>query len=54
MDDMKGRVALVTAGSNGLGAEVVRQLARRGADVAFTYRQDAAAAKAVTAAVLIS
>lgn len=51
MDDMKGRVALVTAGSKGLGAEVVRQLARRGADVAFTYRQDAAAAKAVTAAV---
>ncbi|MGH9492095.1 MAG: SDR family NAD(P)-dependent oxidoreductase [Terriglobales bacterium] len=51
MGDMKGRVALVTAGSKGLGAEVVRQLARRGADVAFTYKQDAAAAKMVVAQV---
>ena len=51
MGDMKGRVALVTAGSKGLGAEVVRQLARRGADVAFTYKQDSAAAKSVAAEV---
>ena len=51
MGDMKGRVALVTAGSKGLGAEVVRQLARRGADVAFTYKQDTAAAKMVAAQV---
>ena len=51
MGDMKGRVALVTAGSKGLGAEVVRELARRGADVAFTYKQDSAAAKMVAAQV---
>jgi len=46
--DMREQVALVTAGSKGLGAEVVRQLALRGADVAFTYKQDTAAAKAIT------
>lgn len=45
MPELKGRVALVTAGSRGLGAEVVRQLAGQGADVAFTYVQDARAAK---------
>jgi 3-oxoacyl-[acyl-carrier protein] reductase len=32
-----GRVALVTGGSRGIGAEVVRRLAGEGADVAFTY-----------------
>jgi 3-oxoacyl-[acyl-carrier protein] reductase len=38
-------VALVTAGSRGLGAEIVRQLAKAGADVAFTYVQDNTAAE---------
>src|SRR5205814_696905 len=45
--DMKDKVVLVTAGSKGLGAEVVRQLADRGADVAFTYKQDTAAARSM-------
>ena len=40
MTDLSGKVALVTAGSRGLGAEIVRQLAQAGADVAFTYLQD--------------
>jgi 3-oxoacyl-[acyl-carrier protein] reductase len=44
MTSLKNRVALVTAGSRGLGAEIVRQLADNGADVAFTYLQDSAAA----------
>jgi len=39
--------ALVTAGSRGLGAEIVRSLARAGHDVAFTYIEDAAAAKSL-------
>jgi 3-oxoacyl-[acyl-carrier protein] reductase len=45
--DLNGRVALVTGGSRGLGAEIVRQLAGQGADVAFTYLQDTAAAEAM-------
>lgn len=47
MNGIKNRVALVTAGSRGLGAEIVRQLAAAGAHVAFTYLRDAAAGKRV-------
>ena len=34
---LAGKVALVTGGSRGIGAEVVRQLAAEGAGVAFTF-----------------
>lgn len=34
---MSSPVALVTGGSRGLGAEIVRELAKAGHDVAFTY-----------------
>ena len=47
MIDLNGRVALVTAGSRGLGAEIVRELAGRGVDVAFTYLQNTTAAEAL-------
>src|SRR5437868_5007966 len=42
-----GKVALVTGGSRGIGAAVVRRLARDGAAVAFTYAANEAAARAL-------
>jgi 3-oxoacyl-[acyl-carrier protein] reductase len=49
MSDLSGSIALVTAGSRGLGAEIVRQLAGAGADVAFTYLSEREAADDVVA-----
>lgn len=49
MASLAGRVALVTGGSRGIGASVVRRLAQDGADVAFTYREAEQSAKAVVA-----
>ncbi|MFF3440616.1 SDR family NAD(P)-dependent oxidoreductase [Streptosporangium sp. NPDC002721] len=44
---LKGKVALVTGGSRGLGAATVRLLAEQGADVAFTYVSSEERARAV-------
>lgn len=42
-----GKAAFVTGGSRGIGAAVVRRLARDGAAVAFTYASNQAAAQAL-------
>lgn len=51
MLDLGGRACLVTGGSRGIGAAVVRLLARNGARVAIGYRSDARAAEDLVAEV---
>ena len=46
MIDLSGKTALVTGGSRGIGRAIVTRLADQGADVAFTYKGNAAAAAA--------
>jgi len=46
---LQDKVALVTGGSRGIGAGIVRRFAEQGADVAFTYRSSAEQAEAITA-----
>jgi len=53
MQDFEGRTgaAVVTGGSGGIGAAIVRMLAERGSDVLFTYRSNRAVADALVAEV---
>lgn len=48
--DVKGKVALVTGSSKGLGRAIVLRLAAAGADVVINYSRDADAAEEVRAA----
>jgi 3-oxoacyl-[acyl-carrier protein] reductase len=48
---LTGKVALVSGGSRGIGRAIVELLARDGMDVVFFYRDNAAAAQEVVAAV---
>ncbi|CAB3844696.1 Cyclic-di-GMP-binding biofilm dispersal mediator protein [Achromobacter aegrifaciens] len=43
--EFQGKVALVTGGTRGIGAAIVRRFAERGADVAFTYARSDQTAK---------
>lgn len=52
MADLKGRVALVTGGSRGVGRGVALRLAADGAAVAVNYRRDADAAEEVVAEIV--
>ena len=49
---LKGKIAIVTGGSRGIGRAIVELLAAQGADVTFFYRGNAAAADDVVATVL--
>jgi 3-oxoacyl-[acyl-carrier protein] reductase len=49
--DLTGKSAVVTGGSRGIGRAIVLRLAQQGADVAFSYRGNEAAAKETSAAV---
>jgi 3-oxoacyl-[acyl-carrier protein] reductase len=51
MIDLSGKAALVTGGSRGIGRAIVVRLAMQGADVAFTYKGNAAAAGETVAVV---
>jgi 3-oxoacyl-[acyl-carrier protein] reductase len=47
--ELAGQVVIVTGGSRGIGAAIAVELARRGADVAITYKANAEAAAEVEA-----
>jgi len=49
MEEIQGRIALVTGGSRGIGRAICLALAAAGADVAVNYRRQEAAAEAVCA-----
>jgi 3-oxoacyl-[acyl-carrier protein] reductase len=51
MIDLSGKAALVTGGARGIGRAIVIRLATQGADVAFSYKGNAAAAAETAAAV---
>jgi 3-oxoacyl-[acyl-carrier protein] reductase len=44
---LEGKIALVTGGGRGIGRAIVLELAASGADVAFTFRENAAQAEEV-------
>jgi 3-oxoacyl-[acyl-carrier protein] reductase len=50
-ESLKGKVAMVTGGSRGIGAAIAKRLAGEGASVAITYAKDASSAAVVVKAI---
>jgi 3-oxoacyl-[acyl-carrier protein] reductase len=48
---LAGKVALITGGSRGIGAAIVRRLAKEGATIAFTYSSSPEKAESLQAAI---
>lgn len=51
MDDLQGKIALVTGSSRGIGRAIALGLARAGADIALNYRERAGDAREAEAAI---
>jgi 3-oxoacyl-[acyl-carrier protein] reductase len=51
-DDLRGKNALITGGSRGIGRAIAEALAARGAAVAVNYRENEAAAQKTVAAIV--
>ena len=49
---MPRKIAIITGGSRGLGANAALKLAARGTDLIITYKQDSASASSVVAQVV--